>query len=50
MFDIALAKAGWTRDDVQECKEVRPNVWHVLYRTHRIVWYILTANGQVSPL
>ncbi len=49
-FDSALHKAGWTRDDVREWRQVRPGVWHVMYHTHRVVWYVLTADGRVSPL
>lgn len=48
VFHAALAKAGWTPDDVREWREVKPGVWHVLIHTHRVVWYTLTADGRAS--
>ncbi len=46
----ALAKNGYTMDDVGQWLEPRPGVFRVLVRTHRVVWYTVTADGRMSPM
>lgn len=49
-FVAALAKTRYTLDDVAQWQEHGKGVWLVLIHTHRVVWYTLTSDGQISPM